>query len=81
MGKGSGEKMDQRPRGKMETETVDSSNHVQPRQLDSDVSLSALYRVKGELVTQSEIIQARLRVINDQIITYLNKKEVKSGKD
>ena len=37
------------------------------------MTLEELYKVKGELVTQLEITQAKLKQINQEIIAIMNK--------
>lgn len=39
----------------------------------SNETLARMYELKGELVTQIEIAQAKLQQVNQEIITTLNK--------
>lgn len=36
------------------------------------MEISELYKMKGELITQSEVIQAKLQSVNQEIVKYLN---------
>lgn len=36
------------------------------------VTLNEIYRQKGEILTQMEILQSRLQMVNQQIQAYLN---------
>ena len=40
------------------------------------ITIEELYRVKGEAVTQMEILQGKLQVVNQQIQAYLNQQAV-----
>lgn len=44
------------------------------------ITIEELYRQKGECVTQLEIIQSKLQIINQQIQGYLNQQSVQVQK-